>query len=162
MSILRKGCTKWTQNQCIEKKLDENYTRMLQAVLNKSWKKHPTKHQVYSNLPLTPKTIQDMQHTARESSDILLWTPTHRRASVGRPARTYLHQHCADTGCNAEVLPGVMDDSDVWWQTDIEIQVVNSTWWWWGGGRFTWFMSLFSSGTMSTIIKLSKTLYRLL
>ena len=23
--------------------------------------------------------------------EVLLWTPTHRRASVGQPARTYLH-----------------------------------------------------------------------
>ena len=35
-------------------------------------------------------------------SDVLLWTPSHGRASVERPARTYLQQLCADTGCSLE------------------------------------------------------------
>ena len=43
-------------------------------------------------------------------SDGLLWTPSHRRAKVGRPARTYLLQFCANTGCSLEDLPGAMDD----------------------------------------------------
>ena len=30
----------------LEKKLDENYTSMLQAVLNKCWKQHSTKQQL--------------------------------------------------------------------------------------------------------------------
>ena len=37
MSILLYGCTTLTLTKCIEKKLDGNYTRMLQAILNKSW-----------------------------------------------------------------------------------------------------------------------------
>ena len=36
MSILLYRCTTWTLTKYIEKKLDENYTRMLHAVLNKS------------------------------------------------------------------------------------------------------------------------------
>ena len=31
-------------------------------------------------------------------SDVVLWTPTHERASVEEPARIYLHQLFADTG----------------------------------------------------------------
>ena len=34
-----------TQTKHLEKKLDGNYTRMLRAVWNKSWKQHPTKRQ---------------------------------------------------------------------------------------------------------------------
>ena len=45
----------------IEKKLDENYTRMLQAILNKSWKQHPTKKQLNRHLSLISKTIQIRQ-----------------------------------------------------------------------------------------------------
>ena len=41
-----------------EKKLDGNYTRMLRAILNKSWRLHPTKQQLYGHLPPTTKTIQ--------------------------------------------------------------------------------------------------------
>ena len=52
------------------KKLDGNYTRMLWAILNKSWRQHPTKHQLYGHLPPITKTIKDepdMQDTAGEA-----------------------------------------------------------------------------------------------
>ena len=45
-SILLYGCTTWTLTKRLEKKLDGNYTRMLRAVLNKSWRQHPTRHQL--------------------------------------------------------------------------------------------------------------------
>ena len=41
----------------LEKKLDENYTMMLHAVLNKSWEHYPTK-QLYGGLPPISQTIQ--------------------------------------------------------------------------------------------------------
>ena len=34
--------------------------------------------------------------------DIFLWTPSHGRAKAGRPARSYIQQLCADTGCCIE------------------------------------------------------------
>ena len=34
VSILLHGCTTWTLTKRLEKKLDSNYTRMLQAILN--------------------------------------------------------------------------------------------------------------------------------
>ena len=58
MSILLYGCTTWMLTKRLEKKLDGNYTRMLQAILNKSWRQHPTKHQLYGHLPPITKTIQ--------------------------------------------------------------------------------------------------------
>ena len=42
VSILLYGCTTWTLTKRMEKKLDSNYTRMLRAILNKSWRQHPT------------------------------------------------------------------------------------------------------------------------
>ena len=42
---------------------------------------------------------------------VLTWGPTKGRAKVGQPERTYLHQLCADIGCN---MPGAMDDRDGW------------------------------------------------
>ena len=39
--ILLYGCTTWTLTKRLEKKLDGNYTRMLRAILNKSWRQHP-------------------------------------------------------------------------------------------------------------------------
>ena len=51
VSILLYGCTTWTLTKRLEKKLDGNYTRMLRAILNKSWRQHLTKHQLYGHLP---------------------------------------------------------------------------------------------------------------
>ena len=58
VSILLYGCTTWTLTKRLEKKLDGNYTRMLRVVLNKSWRQHPTRHQLYGHLPPITKTIQ--------------------------------------------------------------------------------------------------------
>ena len=38
VSKLLFGCTTWTLTKRLEKKLDGNYTRMLRAILNKSWR----------------------------------------------------------------------------------------------------------------------------
>ena len=43
VSILQYGCTSWTLTKWLEKKHDGNYTRKLRAILNKSWRQHPTK-----------------------------------------------------------------------------------------------------------------------
>ena len=51
VSILLYGCTTWTQAKRLEKKLDGNYTRRLRAILNKSWRQHTTRHQLYGHLP---------------------------------------------------------------------------------------------------------------
>ena len=56
--ILLHGCTIWTLTKQLEKKLDSNYTRMLRAILNKSWWQHPTRQQLYGHLPPIMKTIQ--------------------------------------------------------------------------------------------------------
>ena len=56
--ILLYGCTTWTLTKRLEKKLDGNYTRMLRAILNKFWRQHPTRHQLYGYLPPITKTIQ--------------------------------------------------------------------------------------------------------
>ena len=105
-SILLYGCTTWTLTKRLEKKLDGNYTRMLRTILNRSWRQHPTRRQLYGHLPPITKTIQVRQtihagHCWRSRveliSDALLWTPTHGRAKAGRPARTYIQQLCEDT-----------------------------------------------------------------
>ena len=97
--ILLYGYTTWTLTKRLEKTLDGNYTRMLQAILNKSWQQHPTKHQLYGHLLPITKTIQvrRTRHTgycwkSRDEliSDVLLWTPTYRRAKAWWPARIYI------------------------------------------------------------------------
>ena len=58
VSILLYGCTTWTLTKRLKKKLDGNYTRMLRAILNKSWRQHPTRHQLYGHLPPIRKTTR--------------------------------------------------------------------------------------------------------
>ena len=52
ISILLYGCTTWTLTKWMEKKLDGNYSRMLRAILNETWRQQPTKQQLYGHLPL--------------------------------------------------------------------------------------------------------------
>ena len=58
MSIPLYGCITGTLTKRMEKKLDGNYTRMLRAILNKSWRQHPTKQQLYGHLPPITKAIK--------------------------------------------------------------------------------------------------------
>ena len=61
VSILLYGCTTWKLTKRIKKKLNENSTRILRAVLKKSRKKHPPKQLLYGHLPPISKTIQIRQ-----------------------------------------------------------------------------------------------------
>ena len=67
VSILLYGCTTWTLTKHMEKKLDGNYTRMQWAILNKSWRQHPTKQQLHSDLPPIMKTIKVRQEVRTNS-----------------------------------------------------------------------------------------------
>ena len=116
------------------------YTRMLRAILNKSWRKHPTRHQLYGHLPPITKTIQvrrtrHVGHCWRSRdeliTDLLLWTPTYGRAKAGRPARTYIQQLCEDIGCGPEDLPEAMNDRQKWRERVRDIRACGTTWWWW-------------------------------
>ena len=136
VSIQLYGCTTWTLTK-LEKKQDGNYTRMLRAILNKSWRQHPTRHQLYGHLPTITKTIQARRtkhagHCWRSRdeliSDVLLWTPTYGRAIAGRrAARTYIQQLCEDTGCNPEDLTEVINDREKWRERVRDIRASGTT-----------------------------------
>ena len=120
----------------MEKKIDGNYTRMLQAILNRSWRQHPTSHQLFSQLPLITKTIQVRRtryagHCWKSRDEliryVLLWTPTYGRAKAGRPSRTYIQQLCEDTGCSPEDLPEAMNDREKWQERVRDIRVGGMT-----------------------------------
>ena len=117
----------------MEKKLDGNYTRMLRAILNKSWRQHPTRHQLYGHRPPITKTIQVRRtrhagHCWRSKdeliNDVLPWTPTYGQAKAGRPARTYIQQLREDTGCNPEDLPESMNNREKWRERVRDIRAV--------------------------------------
>ena len=116
--------------------LHKNAASNIEQVL----RQHPTKQQLYSHLPPIMKIIQVRWtrcawHCWRSKdeliSDILQWTPSHGWAKAGWPARTYIQQFCADTGCSLEDLLGVMDGRDGWRQRLREIRAGGAPWWWW-------------------------------
>ena len=93
-------------------------------------RQHPTKQQLYGYLPPITKTIKVIRsrhagHCRRSKDDLIrdvfLWTPLHGCAKAGLSARTYIQQHCADTGCSPEDLQEAIDDSEgqgytCWWR----------------------------------------------
>ena len=92
VSILLYGCTTWTLTKRLEKTLDGNYTRMLRAILNRTWQQHPTRRQLYGHLPPITKTIQARRtrhagHCWRSKdeivSDVLLWIPAYGQSKAG-------------------------------------------------------------------------------
>ena len=134
VSILLYGCTTWTLTKRQEKKLNGNYTRMLRAILNKSWRQHPTKQQLYGHQPPIMKT-RDARHCWRSRDelimDVLPWVSSHGRAKAGRPARTCIQRFSEDTGCNSEDLPEAMNDREEWREGVRDIRADGTSRWWW-------------------------------
>ena len=134
------GCTTWTLTKRLVKELDDNYTRMLRAISNKSYRQHPTIQRLYGHLPPITKTIQvrrtrHIGHCWRSRdeliSDVLLWTPSHGREKAGRPARAYILKFCEDTRCSPGDLPEAMNDWEGWWERVRDIRAGGMTRWWW-------------------------------
>ena len=136
VSILLYGCTTWTLTKWMEKKLDGNYTRLLRAILNKSWRQHPTKQQLHGHLPPITKTVQIRRtrhagHCWRSRdeliSDVLQWASLHGRAKAERLARTYMQQLSEDTGCSPNDMPEAMNDREEWREKVRDIRADGTT-----------------------------------
>ena len=150
VSILLYECTIWTLTKRMEKKLDRNYTRMLRAILNKSWGQHPTKQQLYGYLPPIRKTIKIRRtrhagHCWRSrdelASDVLLRTSSHGRAKAGRPlepsySSSMLIRDVALKICRKQWTIGRCGERGS------GISVLIAWWWWWW-----WWWLVFDSNT---------------
>ena len=109
-----------------------------EQILNKSWRQHPIKQQVYGHLPPITKTLKVKRtryagHCWRSRdeliSDVLLWTPSYGRAKAGQPARTYVQHLCDDTGCSSEDEPEAMNYREEWWERIRSIRAGCTRWW---------------------------------
>ena len=136
------GALLGTLTKRLEKKLDGNYTRMLRAILNKSWRQHPLQDaNCTATCLLSWKLFKldepDMQDTAGEAgtnSSVMysLWTPTHGRAKAGRPSTK--HTFSSYVRIQDVVLKtclGVMNDREEWRERVRDIRATSTTWWWW-------------------------------
>ena len=158
--VLLYGCTTWMLTKCIEKRLDWNCTRILRTIMNKSWKQHPSKQQLYSYQPPISKTIQirrtrHVELCWRSNEElinyVLLWTPSQGRACVRRLARIYQQKLYRDTKCSLEDLPEAMDDRDEWWGRVREICASSVTWWWYICPRDSFRVSVFVRSAISSV-----------
>ena len=77
--ILLYGCTTWILTKRLKQKLDGNYTRMLRAILNKSWQQHPQDTNYMATCLLSWKLYKldepDTQDTAGEARTHQWCTP---------------------------------------------------------------------------------------
>ena len=105
--ILLYGCTTWTLTTHREKRVDENCTRMLWVILEKSWKQHPTNPKLYGYLPPITKTIQ----VRRTKYAGHCWRSMEGPVLVDQPG-AYLRQLCGDTRYSLEDLPGAKDNRE--------------------------------------------------
>ena len=137
--ILLYGCTTWTLTKRLEKKLDSNYTRMLRAILNKTWRQHPTRHQLYGHLPPITKTIQVRwtRHAgeARTNSSVMYsYGPPHmakqkqddqlkhtyssyvriRDVTLKTCQKRWMIGRSGERGSRISVLAAWHDDDDIW------------------------------------------------
>ena len=152
VSILLYGCTTWTLTKRLEKKLDGNYTRMLRAILNKSWRQHP-QNTIYTATCLPSRKLSKLDELntlemqGRAHKRYTLWSPRYGRAKAGRPARTYIQQLCEDSGCSPEELPEALNDRVKWRERLSDICASGTTWWWW------WWWSKYSFTFLNFIPK---------
>ena len=122
--VLIYGASTWTLTKRLLTRLDGTYTRMLRVVLNISWREHPTKLRLYGKVPSLSNTIIKSRmrfagHSFRSKdelvSEVITWQPTHGKANVGRPHKTYHQQIAEDAGChNTDELETMMQDRDGW------------------------------------------------
>ena len=137
MLVLLNGCIPRTLIKCLKKTLDKSYTRMLRAILKnpRSSIQQNSRYLAISFLcyKTSNKHQQDIPGTAEKNKDWLLsnWllcTSMHWYTSVGRPAKTYINQFYANTGCHLEELPIMLANQD-WWRDRVEgIHAVNMPW----------------------------------
>ena len=116
-SVLLYGSSAWTLTKSVENKLNWTYTRMLRAILNIHWSTHPSKERLYGNLAQITSVIKERRtwfagHCYRKKgevvNDLILWTPKHGKAKVGRPSKTYTKQLTEEADCQLE------EDREYW------------------------------------------------
>ena len=114
--ILLYGSETWTISSKLQKRVDGTYTRLLMRIKNISWKRHPTKQQIYNDLPqvsqiIKKRRVQFAGHCYRASnemaSNFVLWKPnsTRRRKSC---KLTYPDVISRDTGIDFNDLGNAM------------------------------------------------------
>ena len=119
--ILLYGSETWTLSTKLEKRLDGTFTRLLMRAQNLSWKRHPTKREIYGSIPpvsaiVKARRVQFAGHCLRAENEVisslLLWQPT-SQTPRGRKL-SYPDVISRDTGIERQDLRKTMLDREVW------------------------------------------------
>ena len=119
--ILLYGSETWTLSRKLEKRLDGTYTRLLMRVQNLSWKRHPTRREIYGTIPpvsaiVKARRVQFAGHCLRAEnetiSSLLLWQPK-SQTPRGRKL-SYPDVISRDTGIQRQDLRKAMLDRELW------------------------------------------------
>ena len=112
--ILLYGSETWTLTSKQQQRVDSTYTRLLMRVKNISWKRHPTKQQIYNNLTpvsniIKRRRIQFAGHCFRASNEMaskfVLWKPN-RSGRRNSCKMTYPDVIAKDTDISFQALGG--------------------------------------------------------
>ena len=123
LNVWRKSWTVTTQECC------EQYWTSLGSSTSQSSSYTATYHPLRKLSQLEEPDTQDT--AGKVECDVLRRTPSHGRAKAGRPARTYIQQLCADTGCSLKDLLEATNDREGWQERVRDIRADGATWWWW-------------------------------
>ena len=123
-TVLLYGSNTWSLTEKLTKQLDGTYTKMLRMVQNISWQSHTTNEVLYGHLPKVSEKIAErrlglaghcVRHPEEIASNLILWEPTHGRASPGGQTLDFVDQLLKDTGLvSTKELRSAMQDRDVW------------------------------------------------
>ena len=122
-SILLYGSEGWTLNNKLEARLDGCYTRLLMMVKNLNWKNHPSREQIYGDIPKISEVVRYRRlnfaaHCARRLdepvSGLVFWNPTHGRRAQGKPRLTFPKLLSLDAGMEQQELLKLMLDRGQW------------------------------------------------
>ena len=117
-SILLYGAEGWTLTEQLEARLDGCYTRLLMRVRNMNWRDHPSKEQIYGDLPKVSEVVRARRlnfaaHCARRLNEpvsrLVFWNPTQGTRSQGRPRLTYPKLLTQDAGIHQDDLLNLKD-----------------------------------------------------
>ena len=97
---------------------------MLRALMKKSWKKHPTKQQLFGHLPPISKAIQIRRtrhagHGWRIQGESISDVHFTRTCKCWTTDLNLCTTVLSDTGCSLEDLPEELDDRDEWQEREI-------------------------------------------
>ena len=137
MLILLYGCITWMLTKRLEKKLDDNYTRMLRAILTSPGGNTPqSTNYTATCLPsrkLSKLDKPDMQDTAGEaetsSSVIYSYGPPHMAEQ--KQDDQLEHTYSSSVRIRDVALKTCQNDKEKWWERVRNIRANDTTWWWW-------------------------------